>query len=200
MLTNSITDAQLIAAIKGKAEERDQALKQFFHNKSLQETVIHYVLNHGGNAQDGEDVYQDTVILFDRGVREGNFKGQSTLTTYFVGIAKWRWVSHKRKFNRYSELKADSHDMPDDTIAARMVEGERRNIIDRVLTELGEKCKKILTFYKLSYSMEEIAEKMGLSSPEMAKKNSYECRKKFEVFVLNNAEYKEVLNISNPIK
>ena len=44
--------------------------------------------------------------------------------------------------------------------------------------------------------MEEIAEELGLSSPELAKKNAYECRKKFKDFVNNNPLYKAFLDIN----
>jgi hypothetical protein len=43
--------------------------------------------------------------------------------------------------------------------------------------------------------MEEIAQKMGLSSPELAKKNAYECRKKFKDFVVENPSYNSILNV-----
>ena len=191
--TIAATDAQLLNAIKGKEEERNWALKYFFTNKPLKASVISYVSQHNGNVQDGEDVFQDTVILFDRAVREGNFKGQSSLSTYFIGIAKWRWVSNKRKFGGNLELKPEQYDKPVESVEARVIEDERRNVIDEILTKIGDRCKTILKLYKLSYSMDEIAEKLGLSSPELAKKNAYECRKKFKDFVENKPEYKSLL-------
>ena len=36
----------------------------------------------------------------------------------------------------------------------------------------------LLNLYKLSYSMDEIAQNIGLSSPEMAKKEVYRCRER----------------------
>ena len=194
MTTIQLTDAQLLESIKGKEEERTEALKYFFTHKPLKESVIAYITHQGGNVQDGEDVFQDTVILFDRAIREGNFKGQSSLSTFFIGIAKWRWVSNKRKYGGNVELKSEQYDKPVESVEGRLIEDERRNVIDEILTKIGERCKVILKLYKLSYSMEEIAEKLGLSSPELAKKNAYECRKKFKDFVADKPEYKSVLN------
>jgi RNA polymerase sigma factor (sigma-70 family) len=195
MATLIVTDSQLLTAIKGKQEERDWALKHFFTNKSLKATVVGYILHQGGNVQDGEDVFQDTVILFDRAIREGNFKEQSSLNTFFVGIAKWRWVSNKRKYGGYVELKPELYDMSIESVEGRFIEDERRKVIDEILTKIGERCKVILKLYKLSYSMEEIAEQLGLSSPELAKKNAYECRKKFKNYLADKPEYKSILNI-----
>ncbi len=192
-MTNLISDEKLMSAIKGKIEERNWALKQFFQNKDIKDMVINYVVNHGGNRQDGQDVFQDSVILFDRAIRENTFKGQSSLTTFFVGIAKWRWVSYKRKFGNNMEFKPEQHEASVDNIEVLMIEGERLLAIEEVLTRIGDRCKKVLKLYKLSYSMEEIAEIIGLNSPEMAKKEAYKCRSKFKEFVLSNPDFEHLL-------
>lgn len=194
MTTPIVSDVQLLSAIKGQEAERNWALKYFFTNKLLKESVIGYVTNHGGNVQDGEDVFQDTVILFDRAIRESNFKGQSSLSTYFIGIAKWRWVSNRRKYGGNVEFVPEQYDKPIENVEGRMIENERRAVIDEILKKIGERCKQILKFYKLSYSMEEIAQQMGYSSPELAKKNAYECRKKFKEYIEDKPEYKSVLS------
>ena len=126
---------------------------------------------------------------------EGNFNGQSSWATYFVGIAKWRWVSVKRKFGRDTELKTEHFEEIIESVEARAIENEKRQIIDEILAKIGEKCKNLLKLYKLSYSMEEIAQLLGLNSPELAKKNAYECRKKFRAYVEENPDYKSFLNV-----
>jgi RNA polymerase sigma factor (sigma-70 family) len=212
MAIKTITDAQYLAAIRGKIEDRDWALKLFFSNNVLFNLVIRHVVRHGGSWQDGEDVFQDAIILFDRSIREDIFKGQSNLTTYFVGIAKWRWVSNKRKdAERWNLALGDkvcysTNDhrpttnnldiqSPISNPEVRFIENERRQVIDEVLTLLGCRCKQLLRLYQLSYSMQEIADMMELSSAAMAKKNCCECRKKFKEFITKRPEYETILNI-----
>jgi hypothetical protein len=61
-----VDDKFTIAGIQGTAAERDQALGQFFRQRrGLRGQVINYVASHGGTEQDGEDVFQDAVVLFD---------------------------------------------------------------------------------------------------------------------------------------
>jgi RNA polymerase sigma factor (sigma-70 family) len=190
-----MNNTELLLAFKQGGLERDSALRRIYENEQLRQTVIKLIMSNGGNIQDAEDVFQDTLILFDRQIREGNFKGDSTWTTYFVGIAKWRWVSVKRKFGRDIELKIEHFTGQVESVEARAIEDEKRQLIDEILTKIGERCKSILKLYKLSFSMEEIAEKLGLSSPELAKKNAYECRKKFKDFVVENPTYSSILNV-----
>ncbi len=192
-----MTNSDILIALKQVGSVREKTLEQIYKDEKLRKTVAAHVLHNGGTPQDAEDVFQDTLVLFDRQIRDDKFQGQSSWATYFVGIAKWRWVSLRRKFGRDSfELKIEYHDSPVESVEARVIEGEKRTVIDAVLSQIGTRCQQVLTYYKLSYSMEEIAELMNLSSPEMAKKVAYECRKKFKEFVLNNPEYRVVLNVA----
>ncbi len=194
MTDKTLSDAELLAAFKQGDVHRDRALKQIYQETKLKRSILAYVTTHGGNIQDGEDVFQDSLVLFDRQIREGNFQGQSSWATYFIGIAKWRWVSNKRKFGRDVELKPEFYDKPTESVEARVIENEKRDLIDEILSKIGERCKTILKLYKLSYSMDEIASELGLSSPELAKKNAYECRKKFKTYLTGHAEYLSILN------
>jgi RNA polymerase sigma factor (sigma-70 family) len=196
MATTTATDVQILNAILGKEEERIEALKSFFTNKTLKENVIGYVTNHQGNLQDGEDVFQDTIILFDRAIRDGSFKGQSSLSSFFMGIAKWRWYGLKRKYGGNIEFVPEKFDEPFDNVEGRMIDLERREIIEEILTKIGGRCKEVLRLYELSYSMEDIAKEMGLAGPDVAKKMAYECRKKFREFCSDKPEYKNILNIT----
>ena len=195
MVEFQFTHSELLAAIQQGGQQREDMLRQIYQEDKLRKTIVHHIVNHGGNSYDAEDVFQDAIILFDRQIREGNFKGQSSWSTYFIGIAKWRWYSIRRKFRVVVEPDL-GNDPSTESVEARVIENERRDIIDEILSKIGDRCKNLLKLYKLSYSMEEIADELGLSSPELAKKNAYECRKKFKDFVTNNPLYKTILNIN----
>ena len=107
MIEPLFSESQLLDAFQQGGEFREKALRQIYRDDKWRKSVIFYVVTHGGNPSDAEDVFQDTIILFDRQIREGNFKGQSSLATYFMGIAKWRWVSLRRKFGGDLELKPE---------------------------------------------------------------------------------------------
>jgi DNA-directed RNA polymerase specialized sigma subunit len=70
-------------------------------------------------------------------------------------------------------------DQPElETPESLSVEDEQKAVLARVLKQLGDRCKKILELWKLSYSMQEIADRMGLSSAAMATKSKYKCHKR----------------------
>jgi RNA polymerase sigma factor (sigma-70 family) len=172
-------DQAIVEAICGPPEMRDAALKSLFEDGALRRTVIQYALANGGDKDDGQDLFQDTVVLFDRSVRDGKFHAQSGLRTYFISIAKWHWLNMRRKkHNAHEPLPnidlLDSIESPEVTV----ITDEQKAILQQAVEQLGGRCVKLLTLYKLSYSMEEIAQEMGLSSADMAKKEVYRCREK----------------------
>ncbi len=185
-------DYEAARAIADGGDARKDALKYFFNHPTLKTTVLAYVQRNGGDLKDGEDIFQDALIYFDRALRTGQFEGKSAPATFFIGVAKWRWISSRRKNRRTIPPEAFAGEETD-SVEVLAIEHERRELIDTVLSKLGDRCREILGWYKLSYSMEEIAEKMGLSGPEMAKKNAYECRKKFRDYVVARPEYAAAL-------
>ena len=76
-----------------------------------------------------------------------------------------------------------------------MYDRERQNIMERALSSLGEKCKKLLTLYQLSYSMKEIAAEMGYGSDQVAMNQCSECRKKLKQLIENNNELNDFFKI-----
>lgn len=187
------TDDEILTAVRGSEESRRQALRHFFTEKALLAMVVSYVASQGGNEQDGEDVYQDAAILFDRNLREGRFEGRSSLRTYFMAIAKWHWVSKRRKYNGHLELSYAPEDATNENPETHVIEGERRELIDGVLAQLGRKCEKLLKLYMLRHSMDEIAEALGMSSGGQAKKDAYKCRVKMRAYLEQNPHLKDQL-------
>jgi RNA polymerase sigma factor (sigma-70 family) len=176
------TDEEWVKAIQSDKAAREDALAFFFKHSTLRKTVFDYVRSNDGSDADAKDVFQDTLILFDRNIRAGKFQAKSTLFTYFIGIAKWRWLALKRQksktesTNHFAEIEIQGVDY-------QYFEKEKKELLESVLRQIGEKCKTLLTYYKLSYSMEEIAQQYGLSSAEMAKKETYRCREKLKNYL-----------------
>lgn len=188
------TDTAIVSAIAGGGVGREAALQWWFGNEGLQRWVRNYATQHGGNQADGEDLYHDSFITFDRLLREGKFRGDSSLKTFFCSIAKWQWLNRQRKLGRIITL-----DIAETVEIAQFVEDdmydkERQALFQKMLGSLGDKCKRLLTFYQLSYSMKEIATEMGYSSDQVAMNQCSECRKKLKSLIENSPEIKDFLN------
>jgi RNA polymerase sigma factor (sigma-70 family) len=182
MANTQLDDTALIAGIRGTTAQRDVALRTFFSDLELRSIVLNIIRQNGGQDADGEDAFQDTMILFERNIREGRFEGKSSLRTYFIGIAKWQWHNRQRQ-HRTVEWQPTEHDQTIPSVEVEVLSEERKGLIEQALTQIGERCKAILMLYKQSYSNEEIAQTFELSSPDMAKKESYRCRIRLKEYI-----------------
>ena len=194
MSKNLWDDEALLKALTGSEMEGEKGLRQIFGNPEWKNLTLRHVREKGGNEQDGEDVFQEAIILFDRNIRENRFKGDSSLKTYFIAIVKWYWWGQLRKRRPQDELTVQHHDSAQESVEARVMEGEKRHFLDEALKQVGDRCRQILKLYSLRYSMEEIAQQVGLSSADMAKKENYRCRLKLKAFFDNNPGWLNLVN------
>lgn len=188
------TDEQIIQALLGSIRQREEVFAYLYRSSGWREWVVQHVCLEGGDEPAGEDVFQETLILFDRNIREGRFREDSSLQTYFFGIAKQYWFNRRRNIRPQSlplEYDRPDHHHPEHIT----LQNERQHMINQILQAMGDHCKKVLELYKLSMTNEEIARELGLSSPEMAKKYTYRCREKFRAFVLGRKDIVEHLDI-----
>ncbi len=189
--TTTYNNEKLIAMLKSHSEaERNVAIKYFYTDKNLRATVKNLVLMQGGDESDSDDVFQECLILLDNNVRNNNFKGQSTLRTYFVSMCKWKWYSMKRSTRRVV-LMDDNSNMDSDLMESPevlMLSEEKKSIVLSLLEKLEDKCRQILELYQLDYSMDEIAEQVGFLNVQSAKNAAANCRKKFRSLLETNVE------------
>ncbi len=190
------TDEALAQAIRSGGPQREAALQAIYQRPGLRETVIRLVLDHGGNRDDALDVFQETLVLFDRNLREGRFEGRSALATYFVGIAKWRWLAVRRQQVRFTELSTSQYDGEVESPEAEVLRAEHRDWLEKALGQLGERCRQLLRLYQLDYSMEEITKTMHYANTDVAKKEAYRCRMRFRQLLEQFPQWKDLLNLT----
>ncbi|NUO00294.1 MAG: sigma-70 family RNA polymerase sigma factor [Saprospiraceae bacterium] len=177
------TDERLEAAICGAQADREAALRHLFGGRKQMDRVKKYVVNHGGTEADGQDVFQDAVVLFERNIRQGKYNRQSALETYFFAIVKWHWLTLRRRIKPEVEFNPSTYDEQEQPVDVKIISDDHREVLNSALTLVGDKCKKILLLTGLSLSNEEIAREMGISSPEMAKKDVFRCRERFRELI-----------------
>jgi RNA polymerase sigma factor (sigma-70 family) len=184
-------DKVLIEALRGEDKrKREWALYQLYKDRDLKAFVSSHVRGLGGVQEDVEDVFQEALILFDRNVRSGVFRAESSLKTYFIGIVKWLWLAVMRKKSiKVEEFQPEAIDLQVEGADHIMIAQEKKVIFENVISKMGAQCKELLSLYKLDYSMKEIASLMNFSSPEMAKKQAYRCREKLKSYLTEHKEY-----------
>jgi RNA polymerase sigma factor (sigma-70 family) len=191
------TDESLIQAICGLPKDREAALYYFYTLPQLHNTVKQYVKSAGGNIADYQDVFQEAFLAFDYNIRHQKFQGNASLQTYFLRIA-FNISFKKYKKKPFSiDFEADIPDIETKNIETHIIESEltvgQNKALDSALGKMGEKCKALLLLSGIAQSNEEIAQVMGFSSADMAKKELYRCREKFRNYLHEHPLVKNML-------
>ncbi len=195
MQTSQWTDDQFLAAINSGGQNRQAALRAIYNDNELKRKVIQFVRNRQGNAEDGQDMFHEGIIVLDRNIREGRFRGEAPLKGYLYSICRFLWMNQVRK-QAHTTQGAETvlANEPDEyTPEITMIAQERKDLLNSLLGQLGERCQRILELWKLSYSMEEIAASLGFSSADMARKAKYRCHVSLVELVQQNPEMQKVL-------
>jgi len=196
-MNSSLETMDLAAAIRSGGPKREQALSNLYNVTGLFLKIKQMVTNHGGNEEDARDVFHEGIITLDRKIRQNEYEDRGTIESYLFGVCRFIWSNQQRK-NKRVELKEDftpfdrsSGENPLDT----MLNNEGQHLVATLFGQLGENCSKILTLWKLSYSMNEIAEEMGLPSGDNARKHKFRCYQKLLGLIDNSPEL--AINLKN---
>lgn len=197
MKVGTMTDSELVEAIKTGGSKRQRAIAVIYKDKSFSQQVIQFVQKNSGNLQDGQDIFHEGIIVLDRNIRNGKFQLESSLKAYLFSSCRFLWMNQirkKRKIDLTEDVKI-MDEVDDKNPETIFTNDEKKNILQQVVGQLSERCQKILELWKLSYSMEEIAEKMGFSSAAMARKNKYRCHKSLMDFLTKHPELAALLKM-----
>jgi len=193
MANTDWSDEAIVSGIRAGGPARDEALKRLYLMPGLRETVTRHVIAQGGSRQDAQDIFQEALVILDRNVREGRYEARSALSTYFVAIAKWRWVTVRRQQGRYTDLSPAHYDAEIESPEAETIRTEYRELFQAALAQIGERCRELLRLYQLDHTMEEIAHLMQYNSADVAKKEAYRCRMRFREVLQNNPAFAALL-------
>ena len=172
------TDEELGKMIKSGEPAREKALHQIYTDSKIREKLIAMITYNNGNQHDGEDMYQEAIIVLDKNIREGRYRIEGNLQSYLFAIGKFLWMNQLRKKKPTLKDTFTDSEMTGDSIEPDhiLLDEERKLRLQGLLSRLGARCQEILSLWQLSFSMEEIATKLGLNDPSTARKAKYDCQ------------------------
>jgi RNA polymerase sigma-70 factor (ECF subfamily) len=182
MQSSPYSDEQFLEMFNGSEEERATVLRYFFSKAGLREIIVQKIVTMGGIKQDAENTFQKGFLLFNKALQKGNFKGEGSLKSYFIGICLKHWLSGLRKdyhkkthfTNELPELDKEYQDSPEVSLLSE----ERKKVLRQALELLDENCRKIILWGNQSFRDQEIAKKLHFDSIDQVRKRRYRCMNK----------------------
>ena len=187
MPKRNLDDSTLIEMIQIGGTSNREAIEIIYNNDRLKGMVSAYVKRMGGDETDARDVFHEGIIGLERSIRRGQFKQETSIEGYLYSICRFTWNNMWRKKNKFTSDEPEQKTVTDlDNPESLFISNEKKKLLDRILSLLDDQCQKILTLWKSSYSMKEIAKICNLSSENLAKKYRYRCMKKLTQTLKSN--------------
>ncbi|MEL6925450.1 MAG: sigma-70 family RNA polymerase sigma factor [Bacteroidota bacterium] len=176
----TMTNTALLENIRCGGAKRQAAIAAIYQDKALRNQVIAFVRKNNGNQEDGIDIFHEGIIAFDENVRKNKYEDKGKVQAYIFTVCRFMWLNKLKRNSRMvytSEISTlDQKNM--ETPESLHMSQEQKELMEEILSQLGIKCKKILELWKLSYSMEEIAQEVGLGNAGIARRQRYNCYQK----------------------
>lgn len=168
-----MTDQEIISSIR--KGEREQAIRFLYQEFPKIKALI---LKSGLNEVVAKEVFNDSLLLLIEKLQDPNFELTSKLTTYLYGINRFMVKNEMRRQNKTAyELEwSDTLIISDADLGYDVEKEERLSQLDKILTQVSEKCRQIFElFYFRKQSMEHISKTLNYSSVNSAKTQKYKC-------------------------
>ena len=166
-------DSEILERIsRGDERMLDHLYKKYYR------MMTKIVLSNNGTEDEAKDVYQEALLAFWQKAASGKLVLTSKISTYLYSICLNQWRKELDRKSRLSSEAVDGeeHQKHDDK--------ERLKIVMDCIGQLGDVCKKVLTYYYFDgLGMPDIAKKMNFANTDTAKTKKYKCKKKLDSLI-----------------
>ncbi|MEL6674586.1 MAG: sigma-70 family RNA polymerase sigma factor [Bacteroidota bacterium] len=169
--------SQIVAGGRGA----DEALQSLY--KAQRHKVVAFLRKRGAEEEEALDVFQEAMIVVYENIQAGKFRGESSLSSYLHGVARFLWINRLKRRKTESRILEEQGQV-DDMHMPRLLEKEKENEIRALFRELRGSCEEILVlsiFY--AYNMQEIASHFAYSSEQIARNKKYRCMERLRELI-----------------
>lgn len=139
--------------------------------------IKRYLKSLGCDALNAEDIFQEALVVFLRKKENPAFELTVDSFYYVKSTCRLLWMNETRKLQKIpsQELTDNLAEIEDDWWKKE----SKIRTIEKAIEKLGQQCQDILQlFYAKNWSMEAIAQKVGLRNDKVVKAQKYRCIQK----------------------
>lgn len=191
------TDQEIIDSLLSNREP-DKAIRQLY--RLYYEFLAKYIVNNNGNQDDAQDIFQDVIMAFVNLVKAGKFRGEASIKTFLFSLNRNMWLNELKKRGRTQVREMNygkSSDKPEQGINMALEAKEANAELLKLMSELGDTCKKILLLYYFeNQSMKEILASLNYENEQVVRNKKYKCLKRLEQMITSNKSlYHQLKNL-----
>ncbi len=173
---------------------RDNCVLQHVY-KNYYSSIHHFIINNSGSQDDAKDIFQESVIVIYRKVKDqDHFILNSSFKTFIYSIARNLWLKNlrARKYEgkkiqdqqKYVELKEEPFKFSNEDL--------KMSLYQKYFRLLPEDCQKILQLSVKEIPQKEISQAMGFKSENYVKKRKHDCKEKLIKMIKEDPRYPDL--------
>jgi hypothetical protein len=183
------SDEKLIHAIQAGGISASRALAYLYGRSSGWKEALWAVIRQPIPQEWFEEIFADTMITFERHVRNDTFRKESKLQTFFLGIAKNKFFKRMKKEGQAPQMLDISEPEVEAKVEKPSLKGgelgeKEQQQIWAIVKGFGERCVILLKGKYLGMQGPEIMAQTNIKTPLQLAKETNRCRdrmkKKFQ--------------------
>lgn len=141
---------------------------------------------------EAKEAFSIACLAVDKRIRTTtgyDFLSKASLKTYLTSAtirAAWAVMRQRKKDMSLEETNLYSEGEQDLDMNNWFRQKDCREILEKALSNIGERCKKILILFKDGFGMKVIMKEMGLGNEDVAKTEKWQCQEKFKAYLRTN--------------
>ncbi|HUR30201.1 MAG TPA: sigma-70 family RNA polymerase sigma factor [Saprospiraceae bacterium] len=183
----SRVDDEFIHAIRAGGAIADKAIMSVYmrYNRTIH-VFVHLLMSRTTkHNREPDDVVHDSFIIMLDKIQHTSSVVVS-IPAFWSGIAKnliLNQIKRNKKFEYVGEPQ-ESYGLEENNPESIVLHNERFEQLDKCFSNCGSRCHEILLLWFSDYTMQEIAEKLKLSGPAMARKIKHKCFQKLKDLII----------------
>jgi len=168
----TLPDNILIDQLKNEDNTSFEILYRFYFP-----TIASYIKQNMGGIEDAEDIFQETIIVLLKKLRQTDFELTSSLKTYLFAISKNLWLKRLRNKSLISVADFEKYQLQTDVFSVEIQpEKTKEEKVDQWLSKVTTHCQGILkALFFFHEPMESLMKKMGWKNKKVAANQQYKC-------------------------
>ncbi|MBL4707005.1 MAG: sigma-70 family RNA polymerase sigma factor [Flavobacteriales bacterium] len=154
--------------------------------------IIVLVRKYNGSMAEAQDVFIEGITEVVFNIKNNRFRNDSPLSTYLYKICRLIWFQ-KFRSKKVSHFNQEISDKDTLSIQLNLEYSNQKEVLNSVLSQIGENCKRVLTFWSEGFSMKEIQKKMEYASAQVAMNKKNKCLTTLRELIKNNTELKQTM-------
>ncbi len=181
--------------IRSGTAGREKVARHLYDDAKLKNGVRKVIGKLGANEEEFNEIFNYALVQLIKNVlRDGSFTIKTNVNSYIFGIARNLFLQKKRaRKTATAELEDDIRVDESAFVDLKIINEEKRDLLSKVLDNLGLKCREVLMYWASGYKMAEIAKLLNYSSDVVVRRKKMNCLNELSVYLDANTHLKMML-------